>query len=76
MDLASRKYHFIQQLENVDEKLLTQLEKLIASNKKEDDWFLNLSKEEQEEIEEGIKEADNDELEEHESVMKVFNKWR
>jgi predicted transcriptional regulator len=75
MDLAARKYHFIKQLENVDEKLLEKLEALVALSKK-DDWFLSLSKEEQDEIEDGIKEADNGTLEQHESVMKIFDKWR
>lgn len=38
--------------------------------------FLSLSKEEQIETLEGINEADNDELEPHESVMKIFDRSR
>jgi predicted transcriptional regulator len=43
------------------------------SNKK--DWFVNLGSEEKQEIEIGLKEAENDEFISHETVMNRFAKW-
>jgi hypothetical protein len=40
------------------------------------DWFENLSKEEKEEIETGLIQAENNEVIEHEEVMKVFLKYK
>ena len=73
MDLAARKYNFIQELATVDEILLEKLEKFLKANKK--DWVSELSTEEQTEIEIGIKEADNNEFVSHKTVMNKFAKW-
>ena len=75
MDLAARKYHFIQELANVDESLLDKLEGLLKSYKKQADWADELSDEEIAEIEASIAEADKGNLIEHEEVMKIFDKW-
>ncbi len=73
MDLATRKYNLIQELTTIDESLLEKLELFLKANKK--DWFNELSIEEQQEIEIGLKQADNKELQNHESVMNKFKKW-
>jgi hypothetical protein len=73
MDLATRKYNFIEQIFNVDETLLERLENFLKTNKK--DWFSELSAEEKSEIETGIKQADNNEFVSHEAVMNKFAKW-
>ncbi|SEA41246.1 hypothetical protein SAMN05443667_104114 [Flavobacterium gillisiae] len=75
MDLAARKYNFIQKLLKVDESLLEKLENIININDENQDWFLELSTEEQSEIEIGLKEADNSEFVSHESIMGKFAKW-
>lgn len=41
-----------------------------------EDWFENLSKEEREEIEIGLIQAENHELIEHEEVIKMFLKYK
>ena len=74
MDLAARKYNFIQELTLIDENLLGQLEKVLQADKKKHDWFLELSTEEQSEIEIGIKQANNNEFINHEDIMKKFAK--
>jgi predicted transcriptional regulator len=51
--------------------LLWSLKKIIMS-----DWFENLSKEEKQEIEIGLKQADNKEFVDHEEVMKIFEKYK
>lgn len=73
MDLATRKYNFIQELSGVDENLLEKLELLVKASKK--DWYSELSAQEKEEIEIGITQADNDELVSHSTVMDKFKKW-
>jgi len=74
MNLAARKYNFIQELSNVDENLLEKLELLLKASKK--DWYSELSAEEKEEIKIGISQADNNELVSHSTVMDKFAKWR
>ncbi|WP_310556995.1 hypothetical protein [Flavobacterium sp.] len=75
MDLATRKYNFIKELTRVDEVLLEKLEKVLMSSKKNKDWFLDLSIDEQSEIEIGLMEADKNEFINNEDVMKKFAKW-
>ncbi|PVX46342.1 hypothetical protein C8C85_2187 [Flavobacterium sp. 103] len=73
MNLATRKYNFIQELSNVDESLLEKLELLVKASKK--DWYSELSAQEKEEIEIGISQADNNDLVSHSTVMDKFKKW-
>lgn len=40
------------------------------------DWWTELSVEEQEEIEEGLKQAEKGEVVSHENVMKRFHVWK
>lgn len=74
MNLATRKYNFIQELTTIDESLLEKLEIILKTSKK--DWFTDLSLEEKQQIEIGLKQAENDEFISHETVMNKFAKWR
>ena len=74
MNLATRKYNFIQELTTIDESLLEKLEIILKTSKK--DWYTNLNSEEKQQIEIGLKQAENDEFISHETVMKRFAKWR
>lgn len=40
------------------------------------DWWMELSQEEQFEIENGLKQAENGEVISHENVIKHFDKWK
>ncbi len=73
MNLAARKYNFIQELTSVDEQLLEKLEIILKTSKK--DWFAELNSEEKKEIEIGLKQAENNEFLNHEIVMNKFAKW-
>lgn len=53
----------------MDEKL----EIILKTSKK--DWFDDLSSEEKQEIEIGLKQAENDKFISHETVMNRFAKW-
>ena len=72
MNLADRKYKFIQELTTIDESLLEKLEIVLKTNKK--DWFTNLTPEEKDEIEIGLKQAENEEFISHTTVMDRFSK--
>jgi hypothetical protein len=63
MDLATRKYNFIQELTTIDESLLEKLEIILKTNKK--DWLADLSPEAKKEIEIGLKQAKNTEFISH-----------
>jgi hypothetical protein len=52
MNLATRKYNFIQELSAIDESLLEKLEIILKPVK---DWFTDLNSEEKLEIEIGLK---------------------
>jgi predicted transcriptional regulator len=73
MDLATRKHNLIQELTTIDESLLEKLEQFLKANRK--DWLSELSAEEQDEIEVGLKQAKNNEFVSHETVMNKFSKW-
>ncbi|MBG6061027.1 putative transcriptional regulator [Flavobacterium sp. CG_9.1] len=73
MNLAARKYNFIQELTDIDESLLEKLEIILKTSKK--DWFTDLNLEEKQQIEIGLKQAENDEFISHETVMNKFAKW-
>lgn len=73
MNLATRKYNFIQELTTIDESILEKLEIVLKANK--EDWFEDLSQEEKQEIEIGLNEADNVQLMSHKEVMSQFAKW-
>jgi hypothetical protein len=73
MNLATRKYNFIQELTTIDESLLEKLEIILKTSKK--DWFTDLNAEEKQEIEIGLKQAENDEFISHKTVMNRFAKW-
>lgn len=73
MNLATRKYNFIQELTTIDESILEKLEIILKTSKK--DWFAELNSEEKLEIEIGLKQAENDEFISHETVMNKFPKW-
>ncbi len=74
MNLATRKYNFIQELSAIDESLFGKLEIILKTSKK--DWFTDLNSEEKLEIEIGLKQAENDEFISHETAMNRFSKWR
>jgi predicted transcriptional regulator len=73
MNLATRKYNFIQELTTIDESLLEKLEIILKTSKK--DWFTDLNSEAKQEIEIGLNQAENDEFISHETVMNRFATW-
>ena len=60
-------------LQTQQESLLTKLKKVFEEE--QTDWFSEMSSEEQQELETGLKQADNQEFISHKKVMKSFDKW-
>lgn len=61
-------------LETQEESLLAKVKKVF--DEEQTDWWDNLTEEEHQEIQKGINQADDGNLESHEKVMKRFDKWR
>ncbi|WP_420318584.1 hypothetical protein [Ekhidna sp.] len=74
MDIQAEKIRLIEWLAGLnDPKTLSEF--ISLKNKKEVDWWDEISAEEKKEIEEGLEQADKDELIPHEEVMSKHNKW-
>lgn len=74
MDIKTTKLELMQMLLQTEkESILKKLQDVFE--KEESDWWNELSFEEQQEIEEGLKQADNQEFISNDEVMKIFDKW-
>ena len=74
MDLQIEKLNILQTIMNSnDEGLIMDVKALLANRK--DDWFDQLSEEQQKNILDGLTEADQGETVPHNEVVKLFGKW-
>lgn len=74
MDLQAEKLSILQTIINTDDKgLIKDVQSFLASRK--NDWFDELDEEQQQDVLEGIAEADRGETVPHEEVVKLFGKW-
>lgn len=70
MNIETKKYELIEWLTQVhDEDLLEQLE-MVRDSWKEKNWYANLSDEQKESIERGLKDSEEGRVTPHEVVMK------
>lgn len=75
MDIEAEKLDLIRWLEDIDEPSV--LKPFIALKKRQQaDWWDQIGLQEMAEIEEGLLQADNGALENHEDVMAKYQKWR
>lgn len=74
MDIQTEKIRLIEWLAGLNDKQT--LEEFISlKKKKEKDWWEEISLEEQQEIEEGLVQADKGETIPHKEVMGKYQKW-
>lgn len=74
MNIQNKKIELIQWLSTLnDETIIEKIMKLRESEKT--DWWEELSKEETESIEKGIKDADAGKLKPHAEAKKRYEKW-
>lgn len=75
MDIRAEKLQLIEWLAKLNNANV--LKRFIAlKNEQEKDWWDHLSKEEKKEIEEGLTQADRNEVVSHKQVMARYKKWR
>lgn len=75
MDIQAEKLQLIEWLARLNNTAI--LKRFITLKKEEEkDWWDQLSKDEKEEIEEGLAQADRGELVSHKEVMAKYKKWR
>jgi predicted transcriptional regulator len=74
MDLQIEKLNILQTIINSnDEGLIMDVKALLANRK--DDWFDQLSEEQQKDILDGLAQADRGETVTNNEVVKLFGKW-
>ena len=76
MDIQSEKLNFIRWFSGVTDP--STIKRFIAIKKEkeqEQDWWNMISSEEKTEIEEGLVQADRDEMKPHNQVMAKYKKW-
>jgi len=70
----NKKIELIQWLSTLEDNSI--IEKLLKFKKEETkDWWDSISEVEKESIEKGISDADNNKLEPHSNVRKIYEKW-
>ncbi|RRA94895.1 hypothetical protein [Paenimyroides viscosum] len=70
----NKKIELIQWLSTLEDHSI--IEKLLKFKKEETkDWWDSISEGEKESIEKGISDADNNKLEPHSNVRKIYEKW-
>lgn len=73
MNLETRKINIISWVSHLkDESMLSRLEELQTQK---DDWWNLISDEERTEIEEGMQQADREELKSTDEVLSKYKKW-
>ncbi len=74
MNIQSEKLDLLQTIINTnDERLILDVKEFLSNRKT--DWFDELSNKQQNDVLEGIAEADRDETVPHAEVVKLFGKW-
>lgn len=74
INIQNKKIELIQWLSTLnDESIIEKIMKLRKSEKK--DWWKEISKEEKNSIEQGIKDADSGKLKFHSEAKKIYEKW-
>ncbi|MCO5230488.1 MAG: hypothetical protein M9958_04950 [Chitinophagales bacterium] len=70
----NNKNELIQWLSTLDDDSI--IEKLLKFKEEETkDWWDTISEEERKSIEKGISDADNNKVEPHSSIRKIYDKW-
>ncbi len=74
MDLQAEKLNILQTIMSTkDEGLIMDIKAFLGGRKT--DWFDELSEEQQQDVLEGLTQADNGETVSHEEAVKLFGKW-
>lgn len=76
MNIEATKLELMNLLLNTQKESVLEKIKDIFRQEASQDWWEELSKEEHQDIEVGLKEAENGQVKSHRDVMKLFDEWK
>ena len=76
MNIEATKLELMTLLLNTQKESVLEKIKDIFRQESSLDWWEELSEDEHQEIEEGLKEIENGEIKPHKNVMKLFDQWK
>lgn len=76
MNIESTKLELMKLLLNTQKESVLEKIKDIFQKESSKDWWEELSEEEHQEIELGLKEAENGKVKSNQDVMKLFDEWK
>ncbi len=76
MNIETTKLELMKLLLNTQKESVLEKIKDIFQKESSQDWWEEMNEEEQQDIEVGLKEAQNDLVKSHQDVMKLFDEWK
>ncbi len=76
MNIETTKLELMKLLLNTQKESVLEKIKDIFQKESSQDWWEEMNEEEQQDIEVGLKEAQNDRVKSHQDVMKLFDEWK
>lgn len=76
MNIEATKIELMKLLLNTQKESVLEKIKDIFQKESSQDWWEEMNEEEHQDIELGLKEAENGQLKSHQDVMKLFNEWK
>ncbi|SIT96583.1 hypothetical protein SAMN05660493_01271 [Epilithonimonas bovis DSM 19482] len=76
MNIEATKLELMNLLLNTQKESVLEKIKDIFRQEGSQDWWEELSKEEHQDIEVGLKDAENGQVKSHRDVMKLFDEWK
>lgn len=76
MSIETTKLELMKLLLNTQKESVLEKIKDIFQKESSQDWWEEMNEEEQQDIEVGLKEAQNDLVKSHQDVMKSFDEWK
>jgi len=76
MNIETTKLELMKLLLNTQKESVLEKIKDIFQKESSQDWWEEMNEEEHQDIEVGLKEAQNDSVKSHQDVMKLFDEWK
>lgn len=76
MSIETTKLELMKLLLNTQKESVLEKIKDIFQKESSQDWWEEMNEEEHQDIELGLKEAQNDRVKSHQDVMKLFDEWK
>ena len=76
MNIEATKLELMNLLLHTQKESVLEKIKDIFQKESSQDWWEEMNEEEHQDIELGLKEAENDQVKSHQDVMKLFDEWK